>query len=158
MKNKSIDFTQIQDTYVDITYEYTNAGDVTVLYGESSTELDKKIIFPGLKARDVLKVEALKPGTVYYFQLMMRDKNGAIKRSDIFSFKTALTETVFTTQKVDFNLYSNNLPLATPTSNEVLIPTRKKFTLSINLADAKDIKSITAILRRRDVLGFTTLS
>lgn len=139
---------------------------LSLQYGTSIKSLSKTIKTASYQKANLISLTDLDPSTVYYFKVVAMDKNGNTATSDIFTFQTALISPLPSVDLKSVLVVSNNVILLNPSSailsggqqkNVIAIPNDAEFTIQFSLVKKILLKNIEAIVRNRNVLGFSTI-
>ncbi len=131
-----------------------------VNYGTTTGNLNLKASNNNAQKNHLITLSNLKPKTRYYFQVTVENLDGKRRVSDLFVFDTSalsiaprIPRTSIIITSLDIQL-SNSIPLEGVFPN-IIIPTDTAFSFRFTSDDYENIKSITAILRNKKVLGIT---
>ncbi len=147
--------------------ETNKKSTLTIDYGPSLDKLLTTIKTASLKTQELITLPDLTPDTSYYFRITAKDDTGNIVKSDIFTFRTALTSDILKVDTQTLVVVSNNNILVTPTTkaeitsrqnkNIIVIPVSTIFTVKFYLAKNVPLKVAQLIVRNKNVLGFSTI-
>ncbi|HSA84009.1 MAG TPA: fibronectin type III domain-containing protein, partial [Patescibacteria group bacterium] len=82
-------FTTITDDTTSILIDTNKTVQARIMYGTSSRSLTQSISTPQSNLRNRITIDDLKPATIYYFRILLKDQAGAESTSEIFTFTTA---------------------------------------------------------------------
>jgi hypothetical protein len=144
-----------------------NSSTLTIDYGTSINSLSKRVQTLSPKTENLVTLTDLTPDTNYYFKITAKDENGSTVTSDIFTFTTAIVSTVPTVNEQSLVVTSENNILVNPTiknlnnfpqtTTVIVVPISTVFEVQFSLEKYTSVKSIQAILRNKNVLGFSTI-
>lgn len=144
-----------------------NNSTLTINYGISINSLTKRIQTLSPKTSNLVTLPDLTPDTDYYFKIIAKDANGITVTSDIFTFRTALVSTVPRVNEQSLVVTSTNNILVNPTvkilnnlaqtTTVIVIPISTVFEIQFSLKKYTSVKRIQALLRNKNVLGFSTI-
>lgn len=160
----TINVNEKSSTTVTIAVTTNQTARVTIFYGTGPTALTSSATSVGFNSSNSIKLEDLKPDTIYYFRARAINTNGNVINSDIYTFKTAIEselptinlETLIATSQDKVILdgaLAQNLG-----SSTIIIP--KDFTNEIRFAVNRDapLKRIVLNVRPKNVLGINTFT
>lgn len=149
---------------VDIFISTNNESILTLSYGTTLKSLNKTLQTASYLKSTIVSLTDLDPQTTYYFKILAKDKNGNTTTSDIFTFQTALISPLPSIDLKSLLVVSSNIVLFNPASaalvgqkNIILIPEDAEFTVEFSLLKKTMLKTIQAIVRNKNVLGFSTI-
>lgn len=147
--------------------ETNRKSTLTIDYGPSLDKLLTTVKTASLKTQELLTLPDLKPDTSYYFKITGKDGAGNIVKSDIFTFRTALTSDILKVDTKTLVVVINNNILVNPQTkaeitgqqnkNVIVIPVSTVFTVKLSLAKNVPLKVAQLIVRNKNVLGFSTI-
>ena len=140
---------------------------LTISYGTSLNSLLHTIKTLTSQTQNIISLPNLLPNTTYYFKITAKDANGITVTSDIFTFTTAIVSTTPEVNQQTLTVTSSKNILINPAissalnelqKNIIVIPQQSIFEIQFALNKPTLIKSIQAIIRNKNVLGFSTIA
>jgi hypothetical protein len=137
-------------------------GSVKIKFGNSMTSMTDSVTSINQIRSDVVNIDGLVPGEIYYFRVEVTDAVGKVVRSDVYTFKTA--DTSVTPEVVSESIIvtaSNNILLDTrdntETVNSVVIIPGENYAFKFNLDKPEIVRSAKIYIRNNQVLGINSV-
>jgi len=137
-------------------------------YGTSFNQLYRSAVDQSSDSEHQIELSNLLPDTKYYFEVTATNGSGKVALSDIFVVKTAVISEAPIVDQNTFIVTSDNKILVAPTNpaqpsltqqgqKTLVIPQSVIYNFRFSLVNAKSIKSIKVVLRKKkNVLGAST--
>jgi hypothetical protein len=155
---KDVSLTTVSDNTATIQIDSNVPAIIRIDYGTSANILNKSLTTTGYSLRNRLTPEELSSDTTYYFRITITDRAGRTKRSEIFSFKTALSST---TPVLDENIIIltnqgkvliSDIQKKNMAYQTAFLPPDSEFEFTYSLRKTITLKSIDLVIRNK-VLG-----
>lgn len=157
----SIDLRSISSTKAAIIINTTPASTISLSYGKSADNLNRTITSLSLSTQTLINLDTLDPDTGYYFVASAKDSSGNKVSSDIFTFKTALASVAPQVVSESFIAASAQTIISKPSGDnsqsQIVLPVNTPFEFSLRILSKSEIKKATAVVRNKNVLGFSTV-
>lgn len=136
--------------------------EIKIKYGLSTGNLNKTIISLNGLVDDRIRLDDLKPGTVYYFQVEARRGAQNTVKSEIYTFTTTKTGRLVTIVPGSFIVtVQNSLLFEAQTldvkDNVVVIPSQENYSVKIDLENPDLVKVAKVFVRNNSILGITSV-
>ena len=167
LKFTDISIRSVSKDSAQIAITTNNESILNLEYGTSIKSLSKIIKTASYQKTNLILLTDLDPSTIYYFRVVASDKNTNKSISDIFTFQTALISPLPAVDIKSLLIVSSNVILLNPSSaallgenqkNIILVPEDSEFTIQFSLLKKILLKSVQAIVRNKNVLGFSTIA
>jgi hypothetical protein len=132
-----------------------------IVYGLTLSNLDSSLTsVNGLKT-DLLNIDGLRPNTVYFFRVIVTDNNRNTVRSDVYTFRTAISSDKPEVDPKSVMVSSaDNILLDAKVENSdvntAVIISNQNYALRMNLIKSEIVKSVKVMVKNSQVLGITT--
>ena len=144
----------------------TNKDALLILhFGTSINSLSKTLKTTSLQSQNLIDLLGLTPDTDYFFKITATDSSGNSISSDIFTFKTAVVsnapnivmESLVATSYNSILINNSILRALNFDKNIIVIPQSSIFEVQFALNKNSPVKNIQAVVRNKNVLGFSTI-
>ncbi len=130
---------------------------LTLNYGKSPSALTQILKGTSLASQQELTIPDLDPNTAYYFKINAIGESGPSVKSDIFTFKSALSSEPAKIDAQSVVVVSSNIILFNPQQNGqgiAVIPNNTSYSFRFTLAQQPaPITNLRVIVRNKQVLG-----
>lgn len=163
LRINTIDIRTISQDQASIYISTSRASKIKISYGTSLNNLTESKAVGTFATEHLATLPSLKPHTRYYFRVNASDQNGSSATSDLYLLDTAqisnppqvdINSLIVTSQDV---LLVDMLPLQGQIGR-FIIPYTSNYSFKIMIKDPTNVKSVTAILRNKNVLGINSFA
>lgn len=155
-----IDVRTLTNTTAGIFIQTNQAASSIIRYGTNINSLSSSAS-SSQAISNLVTLSNLNPNTTYYFRVYSTNSNNNQIISDVYTFKTASGDVTANFRPTTFIATSNEaiLTLISEESNEnyIVIPVNTIFQFKFALENAKNAKSVQAVIRNKNVLGLKNI-
>lgn len=148
-----VEIKKITDTETEIYFQTSIKSTYIISYGTSPKKLTQQASSLTFEKDHTITLSDLQPDTSYFFSIKALDEAGDSIISDIFTFRTAKGPQEVIIEKSDIAILWKNFFLTSADVNRVVIPHNTPFTISANVKNPGNIRSIKARFKNTAVLG-----
>lgn len=161
---KQISITSITPDRVNLVVMLSeNPENVRVRYGDSLASLNKSVVSINKLLRDIINLDGLSPGKVYYFRVEVTGKDGNVVKSEIYTFRTPevsgrseadLSSVVVSSQD---NIVTDARSEEKTDFAKVVLPIDNLYSFKLNVSMSEEVKEMVIMLRNAQVLGLISV-
>jgi len=153
---KYVKLDEITSNSVRIIFETNEESSFSLFYDQKQKNLENKIEgldYHKIHAVDITELEANKR---YYFKVKAEKESGQTFWSDLFTFVTASEDGIIPIRKEDIVISSNEMVISSEKTDTLVLVKESPISISVSIARAERILSISAKFRSTKVLGLNS--
>ncbi|MBU4210567.1 fibronectin type III domain-containing protein [Patescibacteria group bacterium] len=153
---KYVKLNEITSNSARVIFETNEESGFSLFYDEKQKNLENKIEGLDYHKIHAVNITELTANKRYYFKIKVEKKSGQAFWSDLFTFVTASEDGVIPIRKEDIVISSGEMVISSEKTDTLVLVKESPISISVSIAEAERILSISAKFRSTKVLGLNS--